>query len=182
QPHLVLVDDSPEIGLIVERLARRAGQEVLSCGNVPAAWERLQQIRPDILILDLSLPGEDGLVLCRKVRQARELRLLKMALFSNWDRPADIVAGLVGGVDYVLSKELLCKPEEWQARLDELLQDSDGRPVRLSLSLKGAHHVTAARCAEIINQALRMPVLRSLDREVMQALFECAKNQAGWDP
>src|SRR5947209_16803685 len=183
QPLLLLVDDSPEICLIVERLARRAGQEVLSCGNVASAWARLHQTRPDLLILDLNLPGEDGLVLCRKVRQSPDLQRLKMALFSNWDRSADIVAGLAEGVDYVLSKELLCQPQEWQARLHELLQDSDSRAVGLSLSLKQARRpdVTAVTCAEIINQALRQPILRSLDREVMQALFARARNLAGWN-
>jgi DNA-binding response OmpR family regulator len=181
-PLLLLVDDSPEICLIVERLARRAGQEVLSCGNVASAWEHLRQTAPDLLIVDLNLPGEDGLVLCHKVRQAPDLRALKVALFSNWDRSADIVAGLAEGVDYVLSKELLCRPEQWQARLRDLLQDTNSRAVGLLLSLQGAQmpDVTAARCAEIINQALRLPALRSLDHEIMQALFARAKCQSGW--
>ena len=183
QPLLLLVDDSPEICLIVERCASRAGQEVRSCANVASAWELLSQTRPDLLILDLNLPGEDGLVLCRKVRQSPKLRELKIALFSNWDRSADIVAGLAEGVDYVLSKELLCQPQEWQARLHELLQDSDSRAVGLSLSLKQARRpdVTAVTCAEIINQALRLPALRSLDREVMKALFARAKRRSEWE-
>jgi DNA-binding response OmpR family regulator len=183
QPFLLVVDDSPEICLIVQHLARRAGQEVDCCGDVPSAWDRLQKKQPDLLILDVNLPGEDGLVLCRRVRLSADMAKLKIALFSHWDRSADITAGLTAGADYVLSKELLCQPEDWQNRVNGLLNDTDSRAVRLSLSLKEARlaHVSAPKCAAEINQALRQAVLRSLDHEVMQVLFARAAARVGWE-
>jgi len=182
QPFLLVVDDSPEICLIVQHLARRAGQEVDCCGDVPSAWARLGKRQPDLLVLDLNLPGEDGLVLCRRVRSA-DMARLKIALFSHWDRSADIAAGLTAGANYVLSKELLCRPEDWQNRVDDLLKDADSRAVKLSLSLKEARlaDVSAAKCAAAINQALRQAVLRSLDHEVMQVLFARAAARVGWE-
>jgi CheY-like chemotaxis protein len=42
-PHLLVVDDTPEIALIVRRLGKHAGQEVTACADVPAAWEYLQR-------------------------------------------------------------------------------------------------------------------------------------------
>src|SRR5437870_12722355 len=114
---LLLVDDSPEIGVIVERFSRSAGHQASSRTDVTSAWDYLSRTRPDLVVLDVNLPGESGLVLCRRIRAAPGLAKLPIAIFSHWDRPEDIAAGLRAGADFVLSKELLCSPDDWRIRV-----------------------------------------------------------------
>jgi DNA-binding response OmpR family regulator len=182
-PLILLVDDSPEIALIVQRLAKDAGHAVVSCADVPSAWNYFgQSAAPDLLILDLNLPGENGLVLCARIRATSAFERLPIALFSDWERAEDIAAGLRAGADFVLSKELLCRPEVWQKRLDELLLPADSRRAALSLNFKRARamSLTATRCAYGLNLALQRPELTVLSADIVCVLLERAASAVAW--
>jgi DNA-binding response OmpR family regulator len=183
-PQLLLVDDCPDIALIVKHLGRRAGHDIVSCPDVPAAWNHLQNTCPELLILDVNLPGESGLVLCDRIRASPRLTTLPIALFSHWDRSEDIVAGLNAGAEFVLSKDLLCLPEEWQARIAGILSHVHSRRSSVSLSWNEAaeHALSPARCIEIINKALHQPALKVLDQELLYILWRRAMKRAGWEP
>jgi DNA-binding response OmpR family regulator len=176
---LLLVDDSPEIGLIVQRLGRRAGHEVVCRADAASAREFLAGSRPDLVLLDVNLPGESGLEMCRSLQ--REGAAPPVALFSHWDRPAEVAAGLDAGADFVLSKDLLCDPRAWDERLREILTPADSRPGRLSLSWTPVPlGTTGARaCVAALNHALRHPTVRRLGPEVIQALVRRALRKAG---
>jgi CheY-like chemotaxis protein len=180
-PRLLLVDDAPEIALIVQRLARRAGQELTTCPDVASAWEYLADGRPDLVILDLNLPGTSGLELCRRIRGSPDLAQLPVALFSQGDRPEDLAAGLEAGVDFVLSKELLCQPEQWQARLEEVLAPVCGRLFRRCMQrLPGRQFpMPAPEGIEALNRALRYQASRQLGPEVVRILVQRAQEAAG---
>src|SRR5581483_549541 len=175
---LLVVDDAPEMGLIVERLGRRSGLQVSSCPSVPAAWDFLSHTRPDLLVIDVNLPGENGLVLCRRVRSAPHLARLPIALFSLWDRPGDIAAGLQAGSDFVLSKALLCQPERRQQRVSELLTHS--QPYSCSLSwTKSADVEFVVGWVEAVNQVLRYQAQRQLGLDVLTVLVRRAVERIG---
>ena len=175
-PLLVLVDDAPEIGVIVKHLGVRAGQDVRVYEDVAGAWDFLTRARPDLLIVDLNLSGENGLVLCRRVRATPAFTQLAVALFTNWDRPEDVIAGLEAGVNFMLSKELLCRPENWQARIQELLLPIDSRPYQQSLSWTEETFAEAQPAAwtEALNTTLRAHVVRRLGPEISQVLLRRA--------
>jgi PAS domain S-box-containing protein len=118
---LLLVEDMPEMGLIVQRLARKAGHDVHWVQTAEDAWDHLQKHRPDLVLLDIHLPGMNGIELCRRLRELPQQADLPIALFSQGALPEDISAGLAAGANYVLSKELLCQPESWRRRLSEVL-------------------------------------------------------------
>jgi PAS domain S-box-containing protein len=120
-PLLLLVEDMLEISLIAQRLGQRAGYRVDRSASAEEAWEYLQQGRPDLVLLDVNLPGMSGIELCRRIRATPELCQLAIALFSHGDRSEDHKAGVAAGADWVLSKELLCQPDAWQQQLRELL-------------------------------------------------------------
>jgi PAS domain S-box-containing protein len=120
-PLLLLVEDMTEISLIAQRLGQRAGYRVDRSASAEEAWEYLQQSRPDLVLLDVNLPGMSGIELCRRIRATPNLSRLAIALFSHGDRSEDHRAGVAAGADWVLSKELLCQPDAWQQRLRELL-------------------------------------------------------------
>jgi len=179
-PLVLVVDDAPEIVFIVQRYGREAGQQVVGCGNAEAASEYLRQTRPDLLLLDLNLPGMSGLELCRRLRATPAQADLPVALFTHWDRPADIAAGLEAGADFAIFKDLLCRPEAWQSRLAEILQPADGRSALASLSWTQARLPTSSPEAwlESINQALRHPSVRQLGPEVLTVLASRALRRA----
>jgi CheY-like chemotaxis protein len=180
-PRLLLVDDAPEIALIVQRLGRRAGHAVVGQPDAESAWLYLQQERPDLIILDLNLPGVSGAQLCRRLRAAPALADLRLALFSHWDRPRDIVAGLDAGVDFVLSKDLLCQPDAWQTRLAEILPPATGRAPPLSLPWWDTIPLPALRLARQLNQALRLVAREPLGEEMVRCLLpRIASADPGW--
>ena len=110
---LLLVDDEPDLALIVALLGKRAGHRVACCADVPSAWERLCQGLPDLVLLDVNLPGESGLELCRRARNAGPekpgLAEVRMALFVQLALIGDVAAGLEAGADLPISKDLVSR-------------------------------------------------------------------------
>jgi signal transduction histidine kinase/CheY-like chemotaxis protein len=123
---LLLVEDNQDMGLIVRRLAEKAGHLLQWVTSAEAAWEHLQKHRPDLVLLDIHLSpaGMTGIELCRRLRALPEQAELPIALFSGEADPEDIPAGLAAGANFVLSKALLCHPDAWRRRLEEVLQGS----------------------------------------------------------
>lgn len=130
RPLLLLVDDAPEMGLIVRSLARRAGWDVTVRIDAEAAWHSLDERRPDLILLDVNLPGASGLDWLRRVRGTPELAGLTVALYTHWGLPADVAAGLDAGVDFVFDKDLATRPADWQQRLAEIGEAGRGGEVR----------------------------------------------------
>jgi CheY-like chemotaxis protein len=112
---------------------------------------------PDLVLLDVNLPGTSGPELCRRLRATPGLDGLPVAVFCHWDRPGDMAAGLAAGADFVLSKELLTRPEAWTDRVREMLAWPHGRTARQLLSSPGVARLPVL--PEIVTQALN-PALR----------------------
>jgi CheY-like chemotaxis protein len=108
---LLLVEDMDDLGQVARRLLEMAGHRVDWCRSAEQAWESLQHDRPDLVLLDINLPGMSGLDLCRRLRAAPDQAGLRVALFSQADHEGDVRTGLDAGADHVLSKELLCDPD-----------------------------------------------------------------------
>jgi PAS domain S-box-containing protein len=108
---LLLVEDMDDLGQVARRLLEMAGHRVHWCRSAEQAWEYLQGERPDLVLLDINLPGMSGLDLCRRLRAAPAQAGLRVALFSQADQEGDVRTGLEAGADHVLSKELLGAPE-----------------------------------------------------------------------
>jgi DNA-binding response OmpR family regulator len=179
-PLLLVVDDGPEIGLIVQRLGKRAGQEVVCRAHVASAWEYLLQTagdrRPDLVLLDLNLPDLPGVELCRRLRATAGLRDVPLAVFSNWDQGPEIAVGLEAGARFVVCKDLLTRPEAWQARLADILAHPRQGSPDFAGRLAGEGSLAAAVPA--LRQALRHPTLRPLGFEVLAVLVRRALRQA----
>lgn len=179
--YLLLVEDGQDIVLIVQRLGRRAGLEVLACGNVPEAWACLQRRQPDLILLDLNLPGSRGEVLCQRVRASAPLDHLPVALFAHLDRPEDIMSGLEAGADYLVSKDLLCSPEAWSTRLEELLAPQCGFPGFPSLQYEELPFFLPTQSPVVfdaLNRVLRRPLARQLGSELARFVVRRALLQA----
>lgn len=162
-PLLLLVDDAPDTALIVQRLARRAGHEVVCHRDVASAWNYLSSgERPDLILLDYNLPGGPGVELIHLLRRRPEGERIPIALLGSWERPDDLVAGLEAGAEFVACKELLATPSAWQQRVWEILRGDDGRIA--------ARSVVCQQTDSDPNVPNRSDsILRSLDRLLRQA-------------
>jgi DNA-binding response OmpR family regulator len=170
RPHLLLIDDAPEMGLIVGRYCRRSAWELSVCGDATAAEEWLANGRPDLILLDLKLPGMGGVELCRRIRARPDGTALWIALYSQWGTTADIPAGLDAGADFVVAKDLAARPDAWTGRVAEILRRTHGRMRRRPVAWYGAQTSStrpAADWAATLARAVRHVALRPLGGDMV---------------
>jgi CheY-like chemotaxis protein len=171
-PLLLLVDDAPDMGDIVARLGSRAGCETTVRRDVSGGWAFLQERLPDLMLLDVNLPGVSGLELCRRARATAATARLRVALFTIWSLTDDIAAGIDAGADYVFSKDLIAQPLDWRRRLEEILFGADGRGGPPSLPcLVESTSTPPTDWRSFLTQALNHASLRWLGPEVRRALL-----------
>jgi CheY-like chemotaxis protein len=179
KPYLLLVDDSPDMALIVRLLGRRAGLEVAECRCIAEGWTALQERAPDLLLVDMILTGESGAELCRRVRAAPELKGIRMALFTDWVMQDAICEGLEAGADLVLAKHLITEEPEWQQRLREILRWMRGQVwVKLvALKTSPAWPSPPPNWIAVYNQALQQVLVRRFGSGLLRVLLHRAVQQ-----
>lgn len=115
---IMVVDDDPELRQLLEKYLARYDFDVLAVADAAEADRRLSRYRPDALVLDVMMPGEDGLSLCKRLRSRGEL--VPVLMLTARDEPLDRILGLELGADEYLGKPF--EPRELVARLDALLR------------------------------------------------------------
>jgi len=120
---VLVVEDDPDIVELILHYLRAEGFEVEALGDGRQALERLRGGGHDIVILDLQLPGLDGLSLCAELRRDKRTRALPVIMLTARGDEADRVVGLeVGADDYVVKP---FSPKELVARVRALLRRLD---------------------------------------------------------
>jgi DNA-binding response OmpR family regulator len=100
---ILIVDDDPVTAKLVAAVLRRAGYEVVIVYDALQAFGVLETIPPDLLILDVVMPGMNGYEFCRMLRADRSRRQLPVLMFTGMARPADQRRGFqMGADDYVV--------------------------------------------------------------------------------
>lgn len=116
-PHILVVDDDPDLRELLGSYLGANGFRVEVANDGPAMWELLHQGMPDLIVLDLMLPGTDGLALTRALRAKSSVPIL---MLSARGEELDRVIGLEVGADDYLAKPF--GPRELLARLRALLR------------------------------------------------------------
>ena len=119
---VLVVDDEPKIVDVVREYLEHAGFSVRTAGDGPAALERARALAPDLIVLDLGLPGLDGLDVARQLR--RSSRVPVIILTARGDE-VDRIIGLEIGADDYLVKPF--SPRELVARVRAVLRRVDER-------------------------------------------------------
>ena len=127
QAHLLVVDDDREIRALVGEYLRKNGYRVSLAADGRGLRAALEAGRIDLVVLDLMLPGEDGLSLCRGLRAASNLPVLMLTAKSD---PFDRVLGLEMGADDYLCKPF--EPRELLARVRSVLRRAQALPANLA--------------------------------------------------
>jgi two-component system, OmpR family, response regulator ResD len=122
---VLVVDDEATIAEIVSRYLDRAGYEVAVAGDGSSALAHVAERRPDLVVLDLMLPGIDGLEVMRRLRDV-ERDHMAIVLLTAKGEETDRVSGLrLGADDYVVKP---FSPAELVARVDAILRRVDTTP------------------------------------------------------
>jgi two-component system OmpR family response regulator len=117
QDHILIVDDDAEIRSLLGNYLRKKGYRASVAADGKAMWTALARGKVDLIVLDLMLPGEDGLTLCRDLRAKSDTPVIMLtALGEETDR----IVGLEMGADDYLGKPF--SPRELLARIKSVLR------------------------------------------------------------
>lgn len=103
-PRVLVADDDPTIILLLEHVLEGLGWEFDSADNGTAAWESWQSKRQPLIVLDIDMPGMDGLEICRRLRQAEPERRTFVLVVTGHNRASDLEAVLTAGADDYVTK------------------------------------------------------------------------------
>jgi two-component system phosphate regulon response regulator PhoB len=145
---IVVIEDEPDIREVLQYNLEREGYKVFACRDGEQGLSLIRTEAPDLLILDLMLPGIDGVEVCRRVKADPVTRAIPVVMVTAKGEESDIVLGLGIGADDYLTKPF--SPKELVARVKVVLRrgplrDEAGageRVVRGPLSIDiGRHEV-----------------------------------------
>src|SRR6202046_1429230 len=131
KPHLLFVDDDKELCALLSKFLKQQGYRVSLAHNGNAMKQVLETARINLVILDLMLPGEDGLVLCRRLRASSTLPVIMLTAISD---ETDRIIGLEMGADDYLAK--VPNPRELLARGRAVLRRAAPPEARASVDQK----------------------------------------------
>ncbi|MDX1540728.1 MAG: response regulator [Geminicoccaceae bacterium] len=118
-PHILIVDDDPEIRDLLRRYLEKHDLRATTVGDGPAMRRALDGGRFDLVVLDLMLPREDGLSLCRQLRANTDLPVIMLTAMGE---EVDRIVGLEMGADDYVAKPF--NPRELLARIKAVLRRS----------------------------------------------------------
>lgn len=179
-PSILVVDDEPAVTDLISYNLRKAHYRVLTASDGPTALQLARQENPDLILLDLMIPGVDGLEVCRRLRQSSQVPVI---IITARGEEADRVIGLeLGADDYVCKpfsmRELLARIKAVLRRQQAVAGEVDPKPVLHGP--QGLSLDTASRTADVSGEAFALTYLefdllcylmqrpgRALSREVL---------------
>ncbi len=123
-PHLLVCDDDREIRDLLQRFLRQHGYRADTAANATQASKMIDNGRFDLLVLDIMMPGEDGLNLCRRLRAGSSLPIIFLTAIAE---ETDRIIGLELGADDYVTKPF--NPRELLARIRAVLRRSAPEPI-----------------------------------------------------
>ncbi len=146
---VLIVDDDAALSEMLQIVLRQEGFDTVRAASGDAALAEFHRSRPDLVLLDLMLPGMDGVDVCKRLRQHSGVPIIMLTAKSD---TADVVAGLEAGADDYVAKP--CKTQELVARIRTRLRrtaDEGQDPLRIGdLMISVAAH-SVKRGEEHIN-------------------------------
>ena len=124
--HILIVDDDAEIRNLLGEYLRKNAYQVSLVADGRAMWAALARAKVDLIVLDLMLPGDDGLTLCRKLRSESDTPVIMLTARGD---ETDRIVGLEMGADDYVAKPF--SPRELLARIKSVLRRTRSLPRNL---------------------------------------------------
>ncbi|GAB3685150.1 MtrAB system response regulator MtrA [Angustibacter aerolatus] len=163
---VLVVDDDTALAEMLGIVLHGEGFEPVHCGDGEAALATFREVRPDLVLLDVMLPGVDGIEVCRQIRAESGVPIVMLTAKTD---TVDVVVGLESGADDYVVKPF--KPKELIARVRARLRGTDATPERLEigdLSIDVAGHTVRRGEATIALTPLEFDLLVALARKPWQ--------------
>ena len=119
--HILVVDDDPQICDLLSQYLKQHNFRITTAKNGQDMWNKFKQHTFNLVILDIMMPGDDGLTLCRKLRETSDVAIIMLSAVGD---EADRIIGLEVGADDYLAKPF--SPRELLARIKALIRRSSG--------------------------------------------------------
>ena len=126
QEHVLIVDDDAEIRNLLREYFQENGYRVTVAADGKSLWAAMKATQPDLIILDVMLPGEDGISLCRALRARSDVPIIMLTARGE---DTDRIVGLEVGADDYLPKPF--NPRELLARVKSVLRRAKSLPANL---------------------------------------------------
>ena len=122
---VLVVDDDPDMTAFLAHLLRKQGIEVETAGDGDAALAQVAKAKPDLMLLDVMMPGPSGFDVCRKLKSDHGTALMPIVLVTSLGDKESRVKGIEAGADDFLAKPV--DPLELMARVNTLRRLHDTR-------------------------------------------------------
>ena len=137
---ILIIEDEPDIAETITYNLQREGYKTLSCRDGEAGLSRVRTDNPDLVILDLMLPGMDGLEVCRQVKSDPVTRSTPIIMLTAKSEEPDVLLGLeIGADDYIAkpfsTRELIARIKVVLRRGQRDENDTPDRVVRGALTV-----------------------------------------------
>ena len=176
-PKILIIDDKPDTLLLLRELLSSRLYEVVSTTDPYEAMELVVSEKPDLILMDVLMPGMSGYELCRKLKGDPQTRLIPVVMITGLSDRDDRIRGIEAGADDFLSKPLY--PEELFARVKSLLklkeftdelENAEAVLVALALGIEARDPYTGDHCERLARYAVDLGRHLGLDDESLVAL------------
>jgi putative two-component system response regulator len=176
-PRILVVDDNQDNSMLMRELLESRGYDVSTAGTAEEAEERLRGPHPDLILLDVVMPGKSGYDLCHELKNDPLTRLIPVVMITGLSDREDKVHGIEVGADDFLNKPIF--PEELFARVKSLiklkeftdeLDNAEDVLCTLGLSVEARDPYTEGHCERLAKYAAELGVHMGLDVDSIVAL------------
>jgi putative two-component system response regulator len=174
---VLVADDTSSVRLLFEKLLLAEGYHVVTAEDGLAALDLVRLRRPDVILLDIAMPGIDGIEVCRRLKHDPETRLTPVVLVTGHSELQDRIKGIEAGADDFLSKPV--HPHELRARVASLsrvkhlidaLDSAAAAFVALALTIEARDPTTKGHCERLATQAVLVGRALALSADDLDAL------------
>jgi putative two-component system response regulator len=174
---ILVVDDNRDNAILTRELLHTDGYEVVIAENAARAEACILQEHPDLILLDVVMPGKSGIDLCRELKSRTETRLIPIVMITGLTERDDKIRAIDAGADDFLNKPIF--PEELFARVKSLLrlkeftdelESAEGVLCTLGLSVESRDPYTAGHCERLAEYAEELGRYIGLEAERLVAL------------
>lgn len=176
-PRILVIDDKLDTLLLLRELLTSRGYEVMSTTEADEARDLVYSEKPDLVLMDVVMPGVSGYDLCRELKNDTQTRLIPIVMITGLSDRDDRVRGIEAGADDFLSKPLY--PEELFARVKSLLklkeftdelENAEAVLVALALGIEARDPYTGNHCERLARYAVDLGRHLGLDEDNLVAL------------
>lgn len=174
---ILVVDDESASLAALEALLRREGFEVRGSSDGASALVECAAFRPDLILLDIMMPGMDGFEVCRRIKATPETRLTPVILITGLSRSEDRIEGINAGADDFLSKpidinELLARSRSL-LRLKQItdeLENAEAVLLSLAHSIEARDPYTHGHCERLAEMSVKLGEQLAMPDDHIKAL------------